>query len=59
MHESVVGIPKNREVVEIFLAAGAKTDAVRKYLNAIASPDKAVLLALIDKYESAGDHRAM
>ena len=59
IHESVIGKPKNLEVFEIFLAAGAKTDRVRKYLNAIASPDKASLLALIDKYDSARDHGAV
>ena len=59
IHESVLTYPSNLEVFEIFLAAGAKTDRVRKYLNAIASPDKAALLALIDKYETAGDHGAV
>jgi ankyrin repeat protein len=53
LHESVLGKPRNLEVIELFLAAGAKTDAVRKYVNAIASPDKGALLDLLAKYDTA------
>jgi ankyrin repeat protein len=57
IHESVLTFPSNLEVFEIFLAAGAKTDRVRNYLNAIASPDKAALLALIAKYDTPDSER--
>jgi uncharacterized protein len=50
-HQSVLGKPRNLEVFEMFLAAGAKTDAVRRYISAIASSDKDAILELLEKHD--------
>ncbi len=52
LHQGLLEYPANLEMTEMLLAAGAKTDAARKYVDAIASPDKSALLELLDKYDS-------
>lgn len=51
LHQSLLKTPSNLEVIEMFLAADAKTDIVRKYVNVIASPDKGAILDLLAKYD--------
>ena len=38
----------------MLLAAGAKPEMLRKYVNVVASPDKGALLDLLAKYDSRG-----
>ena len=51
MHRYVLGDPVTLEVLELFLAAGAKTATVVKYVNAVVMPQKHEILDLLEKYE--------
>jgi len=59
LHRSVVGKPKNLEIVEMLLAAGARTHKALKLINAIADPQKAAMLALFAKYQKTGPAAAV
>jgi ankyrin repeat protein len=50
MHESLLRMPWNLAVAEVFLAAGARTDTMRSFVDAVACPEKDGLLKLIAKY---------
>lgn len=54
LHESLIEYPANLELTETLLAAGTRTDAIRKYMAAIESPDKGAILDLVAKYDSRG-----
>ncbi|QEH33067.1 Ankyrin repeat protein [Aquisphaera giovannonii] len=54
LHESLAEYPVNLKLTEIFLAAGAKTDILRKYVDVVVSPVKRELLDLLAKHESRG-----
>ena len=51
LHQGLLRYPVNLEMTEMLLAAGANTDALRKYVNVVASPDKGALLDLLAKYD--------
>jgi ankyrin repeat protein len=51
LHQGLLQYPVNLEMTEMLLAAGAKPDMLRKYVNVVASPDKDSLLDLLAKYE--------
>jgi ankyrin repeat protein len=50
LHQGLLQYPVNLEMTEMLLAAGAKPDMLRKYVNVAASPDKDALLDLLAKY---------
>jgi ankyrin repeat protein len=52
LHQSLLKYPVNLEMTEMLLAAGAKTDMLRKYVEVVASPVKDELLDLLAKYDS-------
>jgi ankyrin repeat protein len=59
LHRSVVENPWNLEIVEMLLAAGAKqTPVFRKFINAVADPDKEAMLGLLAEYERTPGPRA-
>jgi ankyrin repeat protein len=51
LHQGLLQYPVNLEMTEMLLAAGAKPDMLRKYVNVVASPDKDALLYLLAKYD--------
>jgi tankyrase len=51
LHQGLLQYPVNLEMTEMLLAAGAKPDMLRKYVEVVASPDKGALLDLLAKYE--------
>lgn len=51
LHQGLLQYPVNVQMTEMLLAAGAETNALRKYVNVVASPDKDALLGLLAKYD--------
>ena len=51
LHQGLLQYPVNLEMTEMLLAAGAKTDMLRKYVEVVASPVKRELVDLLAKYE--------
>lgn len=52
LHQSAWDNPNGLETIEMLLAAGAKeTDSFRRFINAVAIPDKGALLDLLVKYD--------
>jgi ankyrin repeat protein len=51
LHQGLLKYPVNLEMSEMLLAAGAKPDMLRKYVNVVARPDKDALLGLLAKYD--------
>jgi hypothetical protein len=55
LHQGLLDYPWNLEMSEMLLAAGAKSsDALRRFVKAVASPDKPALIDMLVKYEKAG-----
>ena len=51
MHQYVLRDPVTLEVLELFLAAGARTAMVLKYVNAVVMPQKNEIVELLEKYD--------
>ena len=51
LHQGLLTHPVNLEMTEMLLAAGAKTDMLRKYVEVVVSPVKGKLVDLLAKYE--------
>jgi ankyrin repeat protein len=51
LHQGLLQYPVNLEMTEMMLAAGAKTDMLRKYVDVVTSPDKDALRNLLAKYD--------
>jgi uncharacterized protein len=51
LRQSILCYPWNLEVIELFLAAGAKTERFRKSIEVDGSTDKDAVLALLAKYQ--------
>lgn len=51
LHQGLLKYPVNLEMTEMLLAAGAKPDMLRKYVDVVVSPDKDALIALLAKYD--------
>jgi len=54
LHQNLWQNPVNLEIIEMLLAAGAKqTHNFRRFVNAVALPEKGALLDLLAKYDRA------
>jgi ankyrin repeat protein len=51
LHRGLLEHPVNVEMTEMLLAAGAKPDMLRKYVDVVVSPVKDALVGLLAKYD--------
>jgi ankyrin repeat protein len=51
LHQGLLQHPVNLEITKMLLAAGAKTDMLRKYVEVVVSPVKRELIDLLAKYD--------